>query len=162
MPCPSPGDLPNPGLPHCRWILDCLSHQRSPRIPEWVAYPFTKDLPDPGLEPRSPALQADSYLSYQGSPIAGILIQPQQLRLLKITAEGDHSEARLTSVSREQGFLEGKWRFPQGRLEKAGAFGEKHGLEKGRQGQTLGAVSCVPDIPLGRNPFTLGPSLCIH
>ena len=27
----------NPGLPHCRWILYCLSHQRSPRILEWVA-----------------------------------------------------------------------------------------------------------------------------
>ena len=24
---PSPGDLPNPGLLHCRWILDHLSHQ---------------------------------------------------------------------------------------------------------------------------------------
>ena len=31
----------NPGLPHCRWILYHLSHQGSPRILEWVAYPFT-------------------------------------------------------------------------------------------------------------------------
>ena len=30
------------GLPHCRWILYHLSHQGSPRIPEWVAYPFSK------------------------------------------------------------------------------------------------------------------------
>ena len=30
----------NPGLPHCRWILYQLSHQGSPRILEWVAYPF--------------------------------------------------------------------------------------------------------------------------
>ena len=29
----------NPGLPHCRQILYQLSHQRSPRILEWVAYP---------------------------------------------------------------------------------------------------------------------------
>ena len=28
----------NPGLPHCRQILYQLSHQGSPRIPEWVAY----------------------------------------------------------------------------------------------------------------------------
>ena len=27
----------NPGLPHCRWILYHLSHQRGPRILEWVA-----------------------------------------------------------------------------------------------------------------------------
>ena len=31
----------NPGLPHRRQILYQLSHKRSPRIPEWVAYPFS-------------------------------------------------------------------------------------------------------------------------
>ena len=31
----------NPGLPHCRRILYQLSHKRSPRILEWVAYPFS-------------------------------------------------------------------------------------------------------------------------
>ena len=34
LPCPPPGDLPNPGiepgLQHCRQILYCLSHQGSP------------------------------------------------------------------------------------------------------------------------------------
>ena len=47
----SPWDLPNPGifptqgsnlgLPHCRWVLYHVSHQGSPRILEWVAYPFS-------------------------------------------------------------------------------------------------------------------------
>ena len=32
----------NPGLPYCRWILYCLSHQGSPWILEWVAYPFSR------------------------------------------------------------------------------------------------------------------------
>ena len=32
----------NPGLPHCRQIIYQLSHQRSPRILEWVAYPFSR------------------------------------------------------------------------------------------------------------------------
>ena len=50
----------NPGLPHCRRILYQLSHKGSPRILEWVAYPFSRDLPNPGIEPGSPALQADS------------------------------------------------------------------------------------------------------
>ena len=31
----------NPRLWHCRWILYQLSHQGSPRILEWVAYPFS-------------------------------------------------------------------------------------------------------------------------
>ena len=90
----------NPGLPHCRQILSQLSHKGSPRILEWVAYPFSRgssqprnrtqvsrtaggfftiwatreaqeywngwptpppgDIPDPGMEPASPTLQADS------------------------------------------------------------------------------------------------------
>ena len=32
----------NPGLLHCRWILYHLSYQGSPRILEWVAYPFSR------------------------------------------------------------------------------------------------------------------------
>ena len=32
----------NSGLLHCRWILYHLSHQGSPRILEWVAYPFSR------------------------------------------------------------------------------------------------------------------------
>ena len=33
------------------------------RILEWVAIPLSRDLPNPGIEPRSPALQADSLPS---------------------------------------------------------------------------------------------------
>ena len=32
----------NPGLPHCRQILDQLSRKGSPGILEWVAYPFSR------------------------------------------------------------------------------------------------------------------------
>ena len=32
----------NPRLPHCRPILYQLSHQGSPRILEWVTYPFSR------------------------------------------------------------------------------------------------------------------------
>ena len=31
----------NPGLLHCRWFLYQMSHQGSPRILEWVAFPFS-------------------------------------------------------------------------------------------------------------------------
>ena len=50
----------NSGLPHCKQILNHLSHHGSPGILEWVAYPSPEDLPDPGIKPGSPALQADS------------------------------------------------------------------------------------------------------
>ena len=39
-------------------------------ILEWVAISFSRDLPNPGIEPRSPALQADSLLPEPpGKPI---------------------------------------------------------------------------------------------
>ena len=39
------------------------------RILEWVAFPFSRDFPNPGIEPRSPPLQADSLLAEpQGKP----------------------------------------------------------------------------------------------
>ena len=77
QPFPSPGDLPfsrgssllqgifptqgsNPGLPHCRQIFYQLNHKGSPRTLEWVGYPFSVDLPHPGIKPGTFAMQADS------------------------------------------------------------------------------------------------------
>ena len=39
----------NPGLPHCRWILYQLSHKGSPRILEWVTYPFSRGFSNSGI-----------------------------------------------------------------------------------------------------------------
>ena len=45
LPCPPPGIFPNqglnPSLLHCRLTVYHLSYQGSPRILEWVAYPFS-------------------------------------------------------------------------------------------------------------------------
>ena len=38
----------NPGLPHCRLILYQLSHKGSPRILEWITYPFSSRSSWPG------------------------------------------------------------------------------------------------------------------
>ena len=39
------------------------------RILEWVTFPFSRDLLNPGIEPRSPAWQADSFPAEpQGKP----------------------------------------------------------------------------------------------
>ena len=40
-------------------------------ILEWVAIPFSEDLPNPGIEPRSPTLQEDYSLPAepQGKPL---------------------------------------------------------------------------------------------
>ena len=52
-----PSQWSNPGLLHCRWILYQLNHKGSPRILEWVAYPFSSGFPRDRT--GSPALQAD-------------------------------------------------------------------------------------------------------
>ena len=38
------------------------------RILEWVAFPFSRNLPNPGIEPVSPAFQADALLSEPPEP----------------------------------------------------------------------------------------------
>ena len=46
------------------YLLDFSVHEiLQTRILEWVAIPPPGDLPNPGIKPRSPALQADSLLS---------------------------------------------------------------------------------------------------
>ena len=43
------------------------------RILEWVAVPFSRDLPDSGIEPWSPALEADSLPSeLAGEPLLSL------------------------------------------------------------------------------------------
>ena len=65
----------NPNLPHCRWILYQLSHQESPRILEWVAYPFYRGSSQPVNRTRVSCIagrfftnramrEAFSYLKY--------------------------------------------------------------------------------------------------
>ena len=45
------------------------------RILEWLAFPSPGDLPNPGIKPMSPTLQADSLPSEPpGEAICGILV----------------------------------------------------------------------------------------
>ena len=50
----------SPGLPHFRQILYQLSHQGSPRILEWVVYPFSSGSSRPRNQPGVSWLQVDS------------------------------------------------------------------------------------------------------
>ena len=55
---PTQGSIP--GLLHCRQILYQLSHMGSPKILSGKPIPSPGDLPNPEMEPGSPALLADS------------------------------------------------------------------------------------------------------
>ena len=58
-----PTQGPNPSLLHSRQILYQLSHKGSPRILEWVAYPFSRGSSQTKNWTKSPALQADCLLA---------------------------------------------------------------------------------------------------
>ena len=54
----------NPGLPHCRRILHQLSHKGSPRIPEWVAYPFSSKSSQPRNQTRVSCIVGGFFTSW--------------------------------------------------------------------------------------------------
>ena len=77
LPCPPPGNLPNPGIEprspafQANSLLSELPGK--PKIMEPIPYPG--DLPDPGVKPGSPALQADSLpAELQGKPSGSICV----------------------------------------------------------------------------------------
>ena len=64
---------PNPGLPHCRWILYHLSYQVSPRILEWVAMIFFRGASRPRNQTRVSCIAGGFFTSWaRGSPILHI------------------------------------------------------------------------------------------
>ena len=69
----------NPGLLHCRQILYQLSHKGSPRIMEWVAYPFSSGSSQLRNRIVSPTLQIDSLpTELSGKPQKGRRQKPKR------------------------------------------------------------------------------------
>ena len=77
----------NPGLAHCRWILYQLSHQRSPRKLEWVAYPFSRGSSRPRHQTRVSSITGRFFTNWanEGGPLmgwSGIQNETEQAKLL--------------------------------------------------------------------------------
>ena len=102
--------------------MDCTVHAiLQARILEWVAFPFfrgssqprgrTQDLPNPGIEPRSPALQVDSLpAELQGKPKNTKVGSLSLLQRIFLTQESN------------QGLLHCRWILYQLRYEGSGWF----------------------------------------
>ena len=54
----------NSGLSHCRQILYHLSHQGSPRVLEWVAYPFSRGSSWPSNQTRVSCIAGRFFTSW--------------------------------------------------------------------------------------------------
>ena len=59
-----PAQGSNPDLPHCRWILYQLRHKGSPRILEWVAYPFSSRSSQPRNRTRVSCITGELFTSW--------------------------------------------------------------------------------------------------
>ena len=72
----------NPGHLHCRWILYQLNHKGSPRILEWVAYPFSSG----SLWPRNwtgvSCIAGRFFTSWAMRDISSLLAMTQSLVFL--------------------------------------------------------------------------------
>ena len=61
------------------WAIQSMEFSR-PEYWSGSLFPFPGDLPNSGIEPRSPALQAESYqLSYQGKPQECVIVGKQNV-----------------------------------------------------------------------------------
>ena len=69
----------NPSLQHCRWILPQLSYKGSPRILDWVAYPFSSRSSQESNRGLLRCRQILYQLSYQRSQEPFFLTSPDQL-----------------------------------------------------------------------------------
>ena len=78
----------NLGLLPCGWILHQLSHKGSPRILEWVAYPFSRGSSYPGIEPGSPTLRVDSLPAEPSGKLSSSPFKLGQYLTLRVTVNG--------------------------------------------------------------------------
>ena len=64
-----PTQILNPGLRHCRQVLCQLSHQGSPSILKWVAYPFSRGTSWPRNWTRVSCIAGRFFTSWALAPI---------------------------------------------------------------------------------------------
>ena len=70
----------NPGLPHCRWILYHLSHQRSRRILEWIAYPFSSGSSWPRNPTRVSSIAGGFFTSWATTEFLNNSVKKEKLK----------------------------------------------------------------------------------
>ena len=74
----------NPGLLHNRWILYHLSYQGSPRILEWITYPFSRGTSGPRNWTRVSCIAGGFFnqLSYEESP--AVILESKRIKSVTV------------------------------------------------------------------------------
>ena len=77
-------------LSHVRLFATAWTPWHSPD--QWIAFPFSRDLPNPGIKPRSPTLQVDSLpVEPQGKPKNNGVGSLSLLQRIFLTQESNRS-----------------------------------------------------------------------
>ena len=127
-----PTQVSNTGLPRCRRILYQLSHKGSPRILEWIAYPFSSRFSRPRNRTRVSCLAGRFFTNW---PIREAPFESQVSSLLvvwfgKCTWHHNLSTSICSLWNRELPALLGLWEFSEVRradvLVKAGCPHPSH------------------------------------
>ena len=76
----------NSGLLHCRWTLYHVSHQESPRILDWVAYPFSRGSSQPRNHTGVSCIAGGFFSSWatRETPIHWLLYFKWKYKLLQL------------------------------------------------------------------------------
>ena len=75
----------NPDLPHCKWILYQQSHKGSPRLLEWVAYPFSRGSSPPRNQTRVSCIAGGFFTNWavreahEGHSVVSYCLRPHEL-----------------------------------------------------------------------------------
>ena len=81
------------------------------KILDWVAISFSRDLPDPGTEPRSPAMQENSLLS---EPAGKVIKKVNKFNRIEIisTLFSDYNGMKIEiNYTKQMGKIRNMWRI---------------------------------------------------
>ena len=93
-----PTEGSNPGLPHCWQILYQLSHRRSPRILEWVAYPFSSRSSWPRDRTRISCIEGRFFTSWTAGKTTISLKQFSYSVVSYLLCASAHTKPQLQSI----------------------------------------------------------------
>ena len=101
----------NPGLLHCGWILHQLSHQGSPRIQEWVAYPFSSRSSWPRNRTGISCIAGGFFTNWAMGESSKLAIHQYKIKSLiikrkrKVTVREAFKDALLLALKRKEGTM---------------------------------------------------------
>ena len=112
----------NPGLSHCRQILYHLSHQGSPRILEWVGYPFSRGSSQPRNWTEVSCIVGGIFTSWAPREALNIMLLCIKRKENNEMLQGENNEKNLiTTVIMKENLLDKEFKrlveFSKGNVE---------------------------------------------